>query len=72
MSDDKQSHRYSDEDVIEAVRSVNAKGEYPTTNNVADELGCTRQAADFRLRRLRDEGEVESERVGNSMMWSVP
>lgn len=65
--DEKQSHRYSDDDVIEAVRSV----EYPTTSNVADVLGCSRQAADYRLRNLQDEGKVDAESVGNSLMWSV-
>ena len=67
MADDKQSHRYSDDEILEAVRSE----QYPTTSNVADALGCSRQAADYRLRNLRESDDVDAKMVGNSLMWSV-
>ena len=67
MDERKQSHRYTDEDILEAVHSVKTA----TTTSVADELNCTRPAADYRLRRLRDEGRVEATMVGNTLVWRL-
>ncbi|RJT03905.1 ArsR family transcriptional regulator [Halococcus sp. IIIV-5B] len=67
MSDGKQSHRYSEEDILSAIREADPA----TTTNVGNELGCSRQAADFRLRRLSEEEIVDSQKIGNSLIWSV-
>lgn len=67
MADEKQSHRYSDDEILNAIREADPA----TTSNVGNELGCSRQAADFRLRRLEDEERVASQMVGNSLMWSI-
>ena len=67
MDEEKQSHRYSDEDVIEAVRNVDTA----TTKAIADELGCSRSGAYQRLTQLRDEDRVSSTEVGNSLLWSA-
>jgi predicted transcriptional regulator len=64
---EKQSHRYSDEDVIEAVRNVDTA----TTMMVAEELGCSRSGAYQRLTKLRDDGRIASRDVGNSLLWSL-
>jgi len=39
------------------------------TSEVADELGLTRQAADYRLRQLRDREAVSSKKIGASLVW---
>lgn len=36
-----------------------------------DEVGVTRQAADYRLRQLRESGHVEAEKIGNTLVWSL-
>lgn len=58
--------KYVDEDIIQAVRKHEPAG----TQEVVDELGIARQSADYRLRKLTDENEVKSEKVGNSLIWT--
>ena len=58
---------YTDEVVLDAVRKHEPAG----TKEVADELGIARQSADYRLRRLLDEGRVSKKKVGNSLVWSA-
>lgn len=55
----------SDAEYIEAVR----KHTPASTRNVAEEVGVTRQGADYRLRKLESAGEIRSERIGNSLAW---
>lgn len=42
-----------------------------TTSKIAEDVGLTRQGADYRLRSLREDGVVESALVGNTLVWSV-
>ena len=58
---------FSDEDFLEAVR----EGEIPSTTKIADAVGCKYRTAYERLNRLEDDGAVESEKVGNSLVWFV-
>lgn len=58
---------HTDEEVLDAVRKHEPAG----TKEVADELGIARQSADYRLRRLLDEGRVSKKKVGNSLVWST-
>ena len=58
---------HSDEAVLEAVRKHEPAG----TSDIADELGIARQSADYRLRRLLDEGYVMKQKIGNSLAWSA-
>ncbi|MFC7135353.1 MULTISPECIES: winged helix-turn-helix transcriptional regulator [Salinibaculum] len=58
---------HSDKEVIDAVRKHTPAG----TQEVAEELGIARQSADYRLRKLLDEGRVSKKKVGNSLVWSV-
>ncbi len=58
----------SDDDVIEAVRETQPAG----TADIADALGVQRQAADYRLRNLREESRVQSQKIGGSLVWTLP
>lgn len=58
---------YSDADIVEAVRKHEPAG----TAEIAEELGIARQSADYRLRRLLDEGRVSKKKVGNSQVWTL-
>ena len=58
---------HSDEEFIRAV----AEHEPAGTKEVADELGIARQGADYRLRRLEENGKISKKKVGNSLVWSV-
>ena len=58
---------HSEETYLDAVR----ENEPATTQQVADTVGVTRQGADYRLRELREEGLVEGEMLGNTLIWTV-
>lgn len=68
-SDCHNSHhaKASEETYLDAVR----ENEPATTQQVADTVGVTRQGADYRLRELREEGLVEGEMLGNTLIWTV-
>ncbi|MFC6723779.1 winged helix-turn-helix domain-containing protein [Halobium palmae] len=65
-SDEDGRREYSDDDFLTAIQEGNQ-----TAGEIADHLGCTRQAAHYRLKQLRDEGRVESDEVGNQLLWSI-
>lgn len=66
--DGRYSNSRTDEEVLDAVA-----GNAPAaTTEVADSLGLTRQAADYRLRQLREDGRVESKQIGSALAWSLP
>lgn len=58
---------YSEEQYLEAIRD----NEPATTQEVADAIGVTRQGADYRLRQMADDGPVEKQLVGNTLIWTV-
>ena len=59
--------RHSDEEYIDAVR----EHEPAATSEIAEVVGVARQSADYRLRKLEDEGNVTSKTIGNSLAWSL-
>lgn len=58
----------SDDSVIEAVQETQPAG----TADIADTLGVQRQAADYRLRHLREDNKVQSQKIGGSLVWTLP
>lgn len=59
---------HTDAEILAAVRTH----EPAATSEVAGEVDITRQGADRRLRRLRDEGKVNSKKIGASLVWFAP
>ena len=57
--------KYDEADILAAVE----ENEPAATSEVADAVGCARQNANYRLRKLEDEGEVRSKKVGPSLVW---
>ena len=55
------------EEILEAVRKHEPAG----TQEVADEVGTARQSADYRLRQLKESGQVSKKKVGRSLVWST-
>lgn len=68
--DGKFKDKYSDDDVIDAVREANPE---PLTNKeVAQRVGCSKPTAHNRLHELADEGRVHTKKVGaNARVWWV-
>ncbi|SFH05365.1 FaeA-like protein [Halopelagius inordinatus] len=58
---------HPEEDYLDAVRAHAPA----STKEVADAVGVTRQGADYRLRQMESDGEVESKMVGNSLVWMI-
>ena len=58
---------HTDADVLAVVRERAPAG----TKEVAEALGIARQSADYRLRKLADEGRVRSKKVGGSLAWTA-
>lgn len=57
--------KYEDSAFVDAVR----KHQPASTKEVAQAVGCPRRTADYRLRKLQDEGQVDSKMAGNSLIW---
>jgi len=57
----------SDKKILDAVCEHEPAG----TSEVAESVGLARQNADYRLRKLRDAGRVESKKVGRSLVWTL-
>lgn len=61
------SEKRTDSEVLDAVQSHAPAA----TSDVADELDVTRQAADYRLRRLQEEDRVANKKIGGALAWKV-
>lgn len=59
--------KYDEQDILDAVRT----NEPAATSEVADAVGFARQNADYRLRRLEEEGKVRSKKVGPALVWML-
>lgn len=60
------NEQYPDAAFLEAIREGN-RG----TAEIADAVGCNRRTADYRLRKLEEQGEVTGEKVVRSLVWSI-
>lgn len=58
---------FSDEDFLDAVRA----GDLPSTSEIADTVGCKYRTAYDRLNQLKDDDELASKKVGNSLVWML-
>jgi len=59
---------YPDSEFIESIQNL---GGMAGTSDIADEIGCTRRTAYQRLLSLESEGELDSQKIGNSLVWKV-
>ena len=60
------TEEYDKIDFLDAVETL----ETPTTNNVAEYVGCSYDLAYRRLKSLENEGVVRVNEVGSSFLWS--
>ncbi|WP_458211019.1 transcriptional regulator [Haladaptatus sp. NG-SE-30] len=58
---------FTDEQFLDAVDDLDT----PTTNNVAEAIGCKYRTAYARLTSLDDEGRVTRHEIGNTLVWEV-
>jgi len=62
----KYTQEYPDNEFIEAIESL----DFPSTAEIADEVGCSYTLAYHRLNSLADEGEIKRLEIGNSFAWT--
>lgn len=62
----KYATKYQPQDFLDALRGLDGSG---STKEVADEVGCARRTAHYRLSDLEDDGQVHSRKVGRSILW---
>lgn len=60
------SEEYPDEAFLYAIDSL----DMPSTNDVADFVGCSYTLTYHRLNELSDEGEISKIEIGNSFAWT--
>lgn len=56
---------YADEEFLEAIETVSV----PSTQNIADEVGCSYDLAYHRLKALEQTQSVGAEQVGQAFIW---
>lgn len=57
-----------DEEILDAVRQNEPAG----TAEVGEAVGLARQNADYRLRKLEEQGAVTKKKIGRTLAWSLP
>lgn len=60
---------YPDSEFLQAIQEL---GGLAGTSDIAKQIGCTRRTAYQRLLSLESEEQVESQKIGNSLVWSLP
>lgn len=58
---------YADADFLDAIRECDPS----TTTEIAEAVGCNQSTAYRRLDTLAKEGEVESQKFGNTNVWTL-
>lgn len=58
---------YPPEDFLEALKELGAAG----TTDIAGFVGCDRRTAYLKLKSLEKEEQVDSEKVGNALLWRL-
>lgn len=59
--------QYGEADFLDSIKEL----ENPTTGDIANVVGCSRQAALYRLNGLEDEGRVSSTIIGQAKVWRI-
>lgn len=60
------NEEYPEEAFLDAIESL----DIPSTNDVAETVGCSYTLAYHRLNKLADQGKVKKVEIGNSFAWT--
>ncbi|QKY19675.1 transcriptional regulator [Halolamina sp. CBA1230] len=61
------TEEYPREDFLEALKEFGPAG----TTDISNKVGCDRRTAYLKLQALEEEGVIESQKVGNSLLWEL-
>ena len=59
---------YPDRDFIKIIDELEGMA---GTSEISDKVGCTHRTAYTRLRSIEDEGLIRSQKVGNTLVWTL-
>ena len=68
---DEESGKFTEEYPLQEFLEVLAEHGPSGTTDIADFVGCDRRTAYLKLKSLEKEGEVQSQKVGNSLLWEL-
>jgi predicted ArsR family transcriptional regulator len=68
-TDEDPRRQFSDGDLIETVRKHEPAG----TKEIADSIGATRRAVEYRLRSLADDetNDIQAKKIGRTLVWYI-
>lgn len=68
-SDDDPRRQFSDRDLIKTVREHEPAG----TQEIADVIGATRRAVEYRLQSMADDetNDVQRKKIGRTLVWYI-
>jgi predicted ArsR family transcriptional regulator len=58
---------YPLEDFLHSLEEIGPAG----TTDIADRVGCDRRTAYIKLQSLEEEGVVQSQKIGNALLWQL-
>jgi hypothetical protein len=61
------TEEYPEEEFIHALEELGSAG----TADVSNYVGCDRRTAYLKLQSLENKGEVNSQKVGNALLWEL-
>ena len=61
------TEKYPREDFLHALEKLSAAG----TADISNYVGCDRRTAYLKLQVLEEEGKIESQKVGNALLWKL-
>jgi hypothetical protein len=61
------TEKYPEEKFIDALDELGPAG----TTDISEFVDCDRRTAYLKLRSLREEGRVSSQKVGNALLWEL-
>ncbi len=59
---------YHDEEFLDAIEGLDGMA---GTSEIANKVGCTHRTAYARLKSIEEKGDIQSRKVGNSLVWSI-
>lgn len=61
------TEEFPEEEFLQALKELESAG----TTDIADFVGCDRRTAYLKLNSLEERGEIESQKVGNALLWKL-
>jgi len=61
------TEKYPRKRFLRALEDLSAAG----TADISNHVGCDRRTAYIKLQALEEEGKVESQKVGNALLWKL-